>query len=211
MALIPTKEFGKMHFPNDQTTVIEPLFETVLPYQADCRRCLDTGIWLTPRNQVETCPKVQLREAHKIPNPSAEIVKRSALRLKSLEQFIVPYEFELARILTHFSTENPCPRIKLDEFFFLDTNMSAKDMERKTKKFIENLLTIWLLPVGSRRSKPSGYWIITELEDYKAWVEDAKSPAITRLSTIYKNAKHNFPHFAEQMELEFWKDMEPES
>jgi benzoyl-CoA reductase/2-hydroxyglutaryl-CoA dehydratase subunit BcrC/BadD/HgdB len=134
---------------------------------------------------------------------------KAANRMFANKKFIHAHEFEAARVLTHFSSEIPCNRIQLFDLLFADTNLDFKGKLRKLHTIIENLRKVWLLPVGSRKNEPSGYWLITEFADFKDWVERAKSAPITQLSTIHKNARFNFPEFAEQLEFEFWNDMEP--
>jgi hypothetical protein len=92
--------------------------------------------------------------------------------------------------------------------FFGDTWLTKPDQIRKLHSWIEELRKSWLLPIGGRKSGFSGYWIITDLEDFKEWIKAVMSAPITQLGTVHKLAKHNFPVFAEQMELDFWKDME---
>lgn len=182
------------------------LFKEVIPFSA-CDRCFDTGLWRKPSGEIDICPNIMMNNHNDEPNPSAFVLRRAVERLKGMNVFINSYPFELARILTHYSSENPCRREDLCDFFFATTNFTNAEQNRKIAKMVEELRKIWLLPVGSRKEEPSGYWIITELADYKLWVERAKAAPITQLSTIHKNARHNFPHFAEQMEIEFWSDI----
>lgn len=192
------------------STVIETaqnsLFVSVVPVAA-CQRCFDTGIWLTPRNVVDVCPRIQLRERHAEKNDAAKLLCRSAYRQQERKMYINSMTFDFARILTNYTTDKPCPRAELEELFFGDTNLSAAHIERRVKSIIEDLRKLWLLPVGSRKFDPAGYWIITELDDFKEWITRVKAAPITQLSTIHKVARHNFPVFAEQMELEFWADI----
>lgn len=177
-----------------------PLFASVA--SRTCSRCFDTGIILTSENIVKLCP---LEPYHDI-NDAAHNVRRAVLRIAEMQFWINPQAFDLARLMTNFSTENPCPRNEIFDTFYGDTLFSYQNQLRKFHSLIEELRTVWLLPIGSRKCEPSGYWIITELDDYKLWFKRATSAPITQLSTIHKNARHNFPHFAEQMELEFWED-----
>ena len=188
------------------------LFSIIAP-NAACGRCFDTGIWLTPTNAVAVCPNVvnQTMPEHRAANPSAFLMAKAARRLHDRSERINPFAFDLARILTHYSSETPCLRLDLLEFFFADTNLSAPLRLRKFHSLIEELRKIWLLPIGSRKDRPSGYWIITELDDFKAWFERVKAAPVTQLTTIHRVAKHNFPIFAEQMEFEFWNDFKQEN
>lgn len=191
--------------PHTQFDLFNP-FRSIVP-DARCPRCLDTRVWLTPTNQVEYCPRSC---AAPQTNPAAFLMGRAAWRLRSMGIHINPFAFDLARILTHHTTDQPCLRVDLLEFFFAETNLSGANRLRKFHELVEDLRKIWLLPIGSRKYKPSGYWIITDLEDFKAWFERVKVAPITQLSTIHKVARANFPIFAEQMELDFWKNINAE-
>lgn len=173
-----------------------------------CKRCFDTGIWLTPAHKVEVCPAVQLGNPHPEPNEASLKLRRAANRLFDRGDVVASQVFELAQILTKFHSEKPCPRRALMNHFFGDTWLTKPDQMRKLHYWIEELRKSWLLPIGGRKSAFSGYWIITDLEDFKEWIKAVMSAPITQLSTVHRLAKHNFPVFAEQMELDFWKDME---
>jgi len=174
---------------------------------AQCDRCMDTGIWLSPRHEVLVCPRVQMGETHVEPNAASLLLRRTCNRLFEQKAYINSQCFDLARVLTNYSSETPCQREWIYELFFADTNFTEANKLRKFHSLIEELQKVWLLPVGARKHDPHGYWIITDLADFKQWINHAKSAPITRLSTLHKVAKHNFPIFAEQMELEFWKDL----
>lgn len=184
------------------------LYASVFP-ASSCPRCFETGIWLSPRNEVNICPQIQLGLPHDEPNQASLIIRKAANRMLQQKKFIHAFEFELARILTHYDSQKPCSREILFDFFFADTNLDFRSKLRKFHELIESLRKVWLLPVGSRKSEPCGYWIITNLNDYKAWIDRAKSAPITQLSTIHANARFNYPEYAEQLELEFWQDVEP--
>lgn len=187
------------------SNLIENPFANVIPATA-CQRCFDTGIWLTPTNKVEICPNIQLGKPHAEPNQASLLLRRATNRLFHQQFWIHAQVFDLARILTNFDSKTPACRKQLMDVYFADTELSEAHQLRKFHGFIEELRKIWLLPIGSRKVEPSGYWIITDLEDFKGWFNRVKSAPITQLSTIHKVAKFNFPIFAEQMELEFWND-----
>jgi hypothetical protein len=135
---------------------------------------------------------------------------RATKRLSDMKIFVHTEAFDVARILTFFTTEKPCSRQKIFDVFYTDTNLTEANRLRKFHGIIEELRTVWLMPVGSRKPEPCGYWIITELEDFKAWYKGTTSAPITQLTTIHRVAKHNFPVFAEQIELDFFSNVEPE-
>lgn len=183
-----------------------PLFAFV---RRNCERCLDTGVWLTPLNIIAVCPRIQCRETHNEPNKASLQLQRSANLMVDRQYRINPMCFDLARILTNYSSEKPCTRQSLFDHFF-DSSFTEDNKKRALMGWVEELQKVWLLPIGSRKVPPFGYWIITELEDFKEWFKHAKAAPITRLTTIHKVARHNFPIFAEQMELEFWNDIQTE-
>lgn len=191
--------------PLAETNFNQPfLFETVVPARA-CERCKDTGIWLSPRNEVLICPVVQMRGSH-VHNSgtlASQIFERAAYRLEQMEIPINSMAFTLAQILTHYTTEKPLSRRSIFEYFFADTNLTEEMKRRKLALLIEELRFVWMMPLGARKDEPSGYWICTNLDDYAACVRGALSAPSTQFSNWHKNAKHNYPEFAEQLKLEF--------
>lgn len=170
-----------------------------------CDRCRGIGLWQEPSGAVALCPEIQLRRPHALPKPAAVVLRRSVDLLAFRKLPVNALGFDIARTLVEFTSDDPCPRdVLLDRHFTW-----ARHPLRHFHKAIEELRALWLLPVGSRKSDPSGYWIITEVDDFAAWVERSKAAPIKQLSTIHAVARANFPVFAEQMELEFWKDVDP--
>lgn len=171
-----------------------------------CGRCGDLGLWLTPTGKIEVCPRIQMREDHSEPNAAADLVARAGRSLAYREIKANPHAFNCARALTRFTTENPCPRQTLiDKYFQWGGSQSLRHLHYA----IEELRSVWFLPVGSRKKVPHGYWILASEADFKEWFERTKQAPITQLSTIHRLAKANFPVFAEQMEFEFWHDVAP--
>lgn len=185
----------------------EPLFNRDL---YPCDICLDLGLWLTPKGDVQICPVRARGDRHHEPNEAAGMIHRSVGDLKRSNTPIDSRLFEIAKMLTNFDSAAPCLRKNILDTFFDYLPMSPANQLRKFHASVEELRRIWLLPIGSRKDAPSGYWIITDVEDFSAWIDRSKSAPITQLTTIYKVAKRNFPIFAEQMELDFWNNVEPD-
>jgi hypothetical protein len=185
-----------------------PLFEAASHGRYNCHRCQDLGIWIAPQGDVQICPVIRTGGRHDDPSPAAQLVHRAVLSLRERNHIVNSQSFNLARVLTYYTSARPCPREDLIDMFFRYLPMSEKFTLRKFHEAIETLRRYWLLPVGSRKSEPCGYWIITDEADFKEWFERSKAAPITQLTTIYKVAKLNFPIFAEQMELEFWNDVD---
>ena len=172
-----------------------------------CTLCGNFGMWITPKGDVQPCPVIARGDRHAEPNAAAKLAARAIEIMQRNGQYIDCRQFDLVRELSEYTSENPCDRKKIlsDRFSYLP--MSEANQLRRFHYCIEELRREWLLPVGSRKEEPSGYWIITDQADFEKWVRRTKSAPITQLSTIHKVAKRNFPIFAEQMELEFWNDI----
>lgn len=164
-------------------------------------------MWLEPKGTVSPCPVIARGDHHSEPNAAALLVHRSIEAMKRGEVRIDSRQFELARKLSQYTTDRPCDRRKILDEFFSYLPMTTANQLRKFHAAVEDLRRAWVLPIGSRKDSPSGYWIITDQKDFEDWITRSKSAPITQLSTIYKVAKRNFPIFAEQMELDFFNDI----
>lgn len=169
-----------------------------------CHRCGDLGIRWEPSGRIAVCPVIQLGLDHPEPNAAAQMLRTRVGKLQSRGIAINSLSFDVARALTYATSGSPTPRQTLLNKYY---GWASSQLLRKFHATIEELRTIWLLPVGSRKELPHGYWIITNEDDFSEWAERSKGAAITVLSRIHRLAKANYPVYAEQMELEFWKDM----
>lgn len=167
-----------------------------------CTICHDTGVWMNPHGSIVRCP--QPSGQHLAQMPGAVVFERAALGLARRNAPVNAKAFEVGRFLSRYTAGEPCPRVRLVDAHFNYSPSSVRNLQAT----IEELRRVWLLPVGSRKSEPSGYWIITDLNDFAAWVERSKSAPIQQLSTIHRVARANWPHFAEQLELEFWNNIQ---
>lgn len=164
-----------------------------------CFECGDLGFTLR-NNALHGCWRFRARAPHNAPNAAAVLLARSVEWLMIRKLHIDTQHFEIAKLLTRYNTERPFDRAgSLENHFAMPL--------RSFMGIIEDLRKIWLLPVGSRKFVPAGYWIITDEADFKAWVDRCKAAPITQLSTIAAVARRNFPIFAEQLELDFWQEM----
>ena len=173
-----------------------------------CIRCADLGYWIEPTGTVSRCPSAELTSIHNPPSPEQTIVARAIQRLRRGKAAIELQAFEVLRHLVAFNSKRPCLRTDLVDLFFSYGDRAPANQTRKLQSVIEQLRKIWMVPVGSRKDDPSGYWIITEAADFKIWFAHAAAAPITQLTTLHRLAKHNFPLFAEQMELDFFQDVE---
>ena len=169
-----------------------------IPFRPECSVCLDTDIWL-PNGFLEICPFVD-DKTHIVPPHAANTVVREAKRVDNLYSEIDEGEFDIARILAHYSQDNRCSGDELLGAFFPKKPRAAR---RWLMNLIENLRSKWLLPIGSSRTPPTGYWIITGVDEYAQWLHHGLQASKTQFSKFYKNARHNYPKFAEQLKLKF--------
>jgi hypothetical protein len=163
-----------------------------------CHECADIGFTIQ-----QGCKRLCWRRAasdHNPPNEAARILDRSVDHLAVRKIVVDQYAFEVAKILTQHTSERPFEKGEI-----LATHLAQS--LRSFHQIIADLRRIWLLPVGSRKFKPHGYWIITDQADFAEWVERERTAPITQLTWISAVARRNFPVFAEQLDLDFWQEM----
>ena len=185
-----------------------PLFDTAIYGRFTCDRCFDLGIWMTPMGDIQRCPNIAVGNDHIEPTKAATMIYDATEFLRERSIPANPIAFDIARMLARYTSEYPCPRSTILRAFFSYLPMSESIQIRKFHGVVEELRKNWQLPVGSRKDAPSGYWIITDVDDFAEWVERYKAAPITQLSTAHKIAKRCFPIFAEQMEIQFSNDVD---
>jgi len=171
-----------------------------------CTRCYSLGAWLTPKGVITECPNLQLGLAdHPVLTDEARAILRAGRHLARRGIIANDLSFRLARSLAlKASSNDPANRDDLIKQHF---EWARSTKLRMLAHHIEELRGLWLLPVGSRKQVPHGYWIITDERDFKEWVTRSMAAPIRQLTTIHACARANFPVFAEQLELNFWTDM----
>lgn len=175
-----------------------PLF-TQMPFTFRCERCFDTRLWITFSGRVEACPR-NAERWHPPANAASQMLARA---MSSGNGRPSGMAFDFARMLTHFSSADPCPTQAALGYMFGDTLLTHTVQLRKLAYVVEELRHVWRLPVGSRKDAPAGYWIITDLEDCKRWLRHATAAPKTQLATIWRSAKAAFPVLAGQHEFSF--------
>ena len=168
-----------------------------MPINPRCFECSDLGFVIQ-----QGCKRLCWRraaEGHAEPNAAARTLDRAIDHLAVRKIVIDQYSFEIAKILTQYTSDRP-----FDKGTILATHLAQS--LRSFHYIIEDLRKIWLMPIGSRKHKPYGYWIITEPKDFAEWVEREKAAPITQLTWLSAVARRNFPVFAEQLELDFWQE-----
>lgn len=175
----------------------------------NCDRCFRIGLRISPQGAVEQCPTLQMKDPHVELSPEGQRIVRAVetLRRRKLEPDTI--HFDVARSLAQYDTHRPCSSRELIDRHFSYV-AGAENRRRLVTKAVRFLREIWFLPVASRKEAPMGYWIATDLDDFKAYFERASAEPVTTLSTIHRMARANWPEFAEQMEIDIWKDMVPD-
>lgn len=157
-----------------------------------CYECLDTNIAIT---LLGVTPCTSCTGARERRNTAAWRLARCVFQRQERKQEIDLLVLNVARILTHFTSETPLSRELIEVHLRLS--------ERYVKKIIEKLRKEWLLPVGSRKLQPSGYWIISSAAEFIEWHRHFRSQAISEFATAYHLLRHNFPELAGQESFDF--------
>lgn len=163
----------------------------------NCSMCLNTNLMMLDGFEAVDCPY----HAPFIESVSVQMFREAVAVRQFHSRLIAPNEFELAQFLTHFHSEHTCQRVVLEELFC--SLEMPRNNERRIKKLIENLRHEWLLPIGSFKTAPFGYYFITDESDFLRWQKENMSGALTQLSTNWIVYKHNFRRLAGQNDLDF--------
>lgn len=196
-------------FTDQQPSAVSPQQSAFVWKPTTCASCFGIGLRHKPQGGIERCPTLTLGHEHCELSEEGKRICRAVevLRRRKLEPDAV--HFDIARTLALYDTLRPCSSRELIDrhFSYVD---GAENRRRLVTKAMRFLRDIWFLPVCSRKDAPAGYWISVTEDDFKAYVERATREPITFLSTIQRMAKANWPEFAEQMEIDIWKDFGPE-
>ncbi len=167
-----------------------------------CQTCNDLGLWLTPQKIIAVCPNLQLKyNDHSPLSTAAEMLRRAGEQM-ARRGYLIEHinDFRVARMLVRFSTKKPCGRQALIDSCF---QWGGSQKLRHLHACIERLRGDWLLPIGSRKGVPHGYWFITDDKDFERWFASYTSAPKRQLSTAHAVAKAFFPAVARQIAFEF--------
>lgn len=168
----------------------------------NCDKCGNYGIVLTDRGVITECRDLQLGfNDHRPLTAAARVVLEAGRNLTARGLKITDSRtFHVACELTRTTTKDRIIGNDIvKRFFGADGSLSLRHLH----ECIEELRAVWLLPVCSSRRQPFGYWIATDPDDFRRWVEDVKAAPLKQLATIHAVARRNFPALAHQLELEF--------
>lgn len=188
----------KRHHRFEPTLNLEPETRNTIDL---CGRCKNYGIWLTPKGVVSECPNLQLGfNDHRPLNDAAKIVLARARSMSEERGITVERQhvFSLACALTKTTTGHRLTSRELIARFF---EWGGSQKLRHFALAIEELRSVWLLPVCSSRGLPYGYWIATDAKDFLAWVDESKAAPFKYLQTVARVAAANFRGL--QLDLDF--------
>jgi hypothetical protein len=166
-----------------------------LTLDSACDRCLDTGIALDKAGHPIRCDAHD--DAFEFSEAAVRLSARLWLRLDQRKP-VDARTVRIARLLTHATFDCPLQGKVLRSYF--DMN------ERDVKGIIEELRAEWVLPIGSRRMPPYGYYWITSPEEFKDWLRTMRGQAMSELSTSYRLYRACYPELAGQEALDFAED-----
>ncbi len=151
----------------------------------DCSLCWDTSL-IPDRKFGGRCQVCSAREQPL--TDAGRLLRRALRRRMRSNQAVEERAYRLACLLSHFTTTRPISRPPIQEWLGV--------AEREFKKQIEHLRRDWLLPIGSRKGRPNGYWIITNEADFLNWHDHFRRQALTEFSTAAELMRQNFPGLA---------------
>ncbi len=169
-----------------------------------CERCWGTGLFINDAGNIAKCPGILMKDVHPELAPGAEIfaLRFPVYPLGKDQPRVSKMAFDLARILTHFGSAEPCKRDFLLNHFFGALGEKFQTKLRKFNDLVAELLDAFV-PIGARKDEPSGYYFITTAGECEAWLKHSTAAALKKLSRNYRCAKANFPHLTGQPELDF--------
>lgn len=170
----------------------DPVEEIV---NSTCRACLDTGVALTSKGP-QPCESCEAAGKQ-----FSEAAVRFRVRLwlvKDQGQAVDEAALRVALLLTHATFERPLQGKLLRAHLRLD--------ERSLKSAVETLRTVLLLPIGSHRHPPYGYFWMRSPDEFNHWLKTMRGQAMTELVTGYRLFKAVYPELAGQESLTFSED-----
>lgn len=160
-----------------------------------CFECGDLGFVLNDGVD-SACWRLRWNAPHNAPGRAAVMLREAVEYLRIRKLLVDKQHFEIAKLLTRHTSKDPFNKAEL-----LETHYTMP--LRSFMGVIEDLRKVWLLPIASSKSKPYGYWFITDADEFSEWVRVAGAAPRTQLITIARVARRNFPKFAQQFELDF--------
>lgn len=158
-----------------------------------CNQCWDSTLLWIPGQGVQRCsPCIQSQITL---SPAAKRLAETVWSRVERNQEVRPQVLLTARLLIHSTVDAPVSGISLEG--------QLRCTEREVKTVAQELRREWLLPIGSSRRPPFGYYWMHTAEDFLNWSRVYRSQAIDELVTLYKLQRANFAELAGQQPLDF--------
>lgn len=167
-----------------------PPLKQILWYQ--CNDCFDSALTWHKTNGPTICP--QCTDRRDLPDAAARL-SRAIFERMGANKTINKQHFDLARALVKSTAQIPVPLNVLIRHFELS--------DRTVKHYIEALRSDWLLPIGSSKFPPSGYYWISTPEEFKGWLEAFLSQPKEEFRTAHRMLGANFPELSGQISFEY--------
>ena len=111
----------------------------------------------------------------------------------------------VASALLDASKDKPISNDRLREM--AGTELRVVIDAREMKAVILRLREEHLFPIMAIKTHPGGYWWCRSAEEMKAYYERVQKESLSRLSSISRVIKRNFPELAGQLGLDFEKGL----
>jgi hypothetical protein len=170
---------------------------TLLFHLGQCADCWDSTITYTPDGLKKCAPCLSGKVS-----PRAERLAECVWARIDKKKGVEPPVLNVARLLIHATVENPLSNFTLQGYL--------RSTEREIKAAVRELRREWLLPIGSSRRAPTGYFWIETAAAFIEWARVYRSQAIDELATLYKLQRANFPDLAGQESFKFVEAIEDE-
>jgi hypothetical protein len=163
---------------------------TLLFHLGQCQDCWDSTIIYTPHGLKKCAPCLTTKVS-----PRAERLAECVWLRVEKKKSVEPSVLNVARLLIHATVDTPVSNFTLQGYL--------RSTEREIKAAVRELRREWLLPIGSSRKAPTGYFWIEAAADFIGWARVYRSQAIDELGTLYKLQRANFPELAGQGSFRF--------
>jgi hypothetical protein len=156
-----------------------------------CPDCWDSLVAYTPEGIKPCEPCIRKGEA----SPAALRLSETVWERKERKLPVEIQTLNLARYLIHSTPEEPLYGYTLQGYL--------RATEREVKAAARELRREWVLPIGSSRKPPYGYYWMLTAKDFLAWARVYRAQAIDELVTLYRMQRRNYPELSGQGKLGF--------
>lgn len=176
----------------------------IMSSHSQCGYCFDTGVTVSCCDDIGDCGFCHAANL----SQGGRMIFESVAYRTAKDLPLGGDQIRLARALAHFTGDGPISLKALQNWL----GRPGDDGAREIKRLIAELRREWLLPVGSRKGQPNGYWMIRTAGEFLDWHRRYRAQALTEITTGYAVMRANFPDLAGQGKFtfvaEFTNDLE---